>query len=138
MFSAAEVADIRAEEAAGMEYTYTRVRLVGNTVVDDWYDESRTVSVDTPNQPCVFKMAGDMSPGNLASSTEAAESGESRTLHRVTLVVPLSDNIEDGDSAKHVVYVVTGEVVAEGPYRVERANVVGGDMPTIKVVVLHA
>lgn len=138
-FTADEVLDMRAEEEAGMQHTYTRTSVDDTMSVDAWYDTVRAPIAPVTGLPCTFIAHGNAT--SLGRTLEAAEalSGDTRTVTTILLVVPLADTLKVGDKVSDVQYVngAVVQAIASGPYTVDNIDIIGDDMPLFRRAVLH-
>lgn len=132
LFTATEIADMRAEEEAAMQHVYTRVSAVEGAD-DAWYDPAVSYGIPVPGLPCLLRITIDTVNTNILEPV----SGDQRVVERETLVVPLSDPIDTGDTVTNILHTITGELMGRGPYTVGAVVVVGGDMPTFKMASLR-
>lgn len=133
-FTAAEMQDMRLEEEAGMQWTYTRTPLLEGAT-DGWYDPVLFYGAPITALKCALKIPNTSVPGARADDLSNVNTGDTRSIVRPVLVVPLADTLKAGDKVGHFVCIPTG-AVWEHEYRVETVLVVGWDIPTFKTASL--
>jgi hypothetical protein len=132
LFTAAEIADMRAEEEAAMQHVYTRISAVEGAD-DAWYDSTVSYGIPVPGLPCLLRITLD----TVNTVVSEPVSGDQRVIERETLVIPLGDPLDTGDTVANIRHSITDEMMGRESYTVESVVTVGGDMPTFKMASLR-